>query len=64
MGRLVTRLRLERAEHVEVKGAREGQSRVRKRREEVGRGLAEPGAPRAEDLAWVPSLRTLGPPPH
>lgn len=36
MGRVVTRLRLERAEHMEVKEAHEGQSRERKRREEVG----------------------------
>lgn len=59
MGRVVTRLRLERAEHMEVKEAHEGQSRERMRCEEAGIGLAEP-----EDLAWVPSLRTLGAPPH
>lgn len=64
MGRVATHLRLKRAEHMEVKEAHEGQSRERKRCEEAGMGLAEPGAPRAEDLAWVPSLRTLGPPPH
>lgn len=66
MGRVVTRLRMEKAEHMEVKEAHEGRVERGRGSEEAGTGLVEPepGGPRAgKGLAQVPSVRTLGPPP-
>lgn len=57
---MVTHLRLERAEHVGVKQAHEGQSRVERGSEEAGMGQGAGKASAGEGLALGPSLRTLG----